>query len=64
MKSWCREVAVRRKVEIAFSGDLSGNLRLNVGLPLFRVLQGAVNSAIKHSGEKRQMHPYLLHLFC
>ena len=53
MKSWCREVAARRKIEIAFKSDLSGNLPLNVGLPLFRVLQEAVNNAIKHSGEKR-----------
>ena len=53
MKSWCREVADRRKIEIAFRSDLSGNLPLNVGLPLFRVLQEAVNNAIKHSGEQR-----------
>jgi len=53
MKSWCKEVADRRKIEIAFRSDYSGNLPLDVGLPLFRVLQEAVNNAIKHSGEKR-----------
>ena len=52
MKSWCREVADRRKVEIAFRSDSSGTLPLNLGLPLFRVLQEAVNNAIKHSGVK------------
>jgi PAS domain S-box-containing protein len=53
MKSWCKEVADRGKIEIAFITDFPGNLPLNVGLPLFRVLQEAVNNAIKHSGEKR-----------
>src|SRR5262249_38324898 len=53
MKSWCRELADRHKIEIAFRSDLSGNLPLDVGLPLFRVLQESVNNAIKHSGGKR-----------
>lgn len=53
MKSWCKEVAGRRKIEVAFSSDLSGHLALDVGLPLFRVLQEAVTNSIKHSGQKR-----------
>jgi len=53
MKSWCKEVADRHKIEVAFRNDCSGDLPLDVGLPLFRVLQGAVNNAIKYSGEKR-----------
>jgi PAS domain S-box-containing protein len=52
MKSWCKEVAVRHKIEVAFRSDFSGNLPLDVGLPLFRVLQEAVTNSIKHSGEK------------
>jgi PAS domain S-box-containing protein len=53
MKSWCREVAERHKSEVAFRSDFPGNLSLDIGLPLFRVLQEAVNNAIKHSGEKK-----------
>src|SRR5215813_7905000 len=53
MKSWCREVADRHKIAVEFKSNFSGNLPLDVGLPLFRVLQQAVNNAIKHSGEKR-----------
>src|SRR5262249_36530794 len=43
----------RHKIEVAFRSDFSGNLPLEDGLPLFRVLQEAVNNAVKHSGEKR-----------
>jgi PAS domain S-box-containing protein len=53
MKSWCNELAERHKIEISFRSDLSGSLPLEIGLPLFRVLQSAVNNAIKHSGGKR-----------
>src|SRR5262249_36017509 len=53
IKSWCREVGDRHRTEIAFRSEFSGNLPLDVGLPLFRVLQEAVNNAIKHSEEKR-----------
>src|SRR5439155_23551756 len=51
MKSWCKEVSDRRKIQVTFSNDFSGNLPLDVGIPLFRVLQQAVDNAIKHSGE-------------
>jgi PAS domain S-box-containing protein len=53
IKSWCREVADRHKIEVVFKSDFSGNLPLDIGLPLFRVLQEAVINSIKHSGEKR-----------
>jgi PAS domain S-box-containing protein len=53
MKSWCKEVAGRHKIEVAFRNDLSGSLPLDLGLPLFRVLQQAVDNAIKHSGVNR-----------
>ena len=53
MKSWCKEVAGRHKIEVEFGSNFSGNLPLDVGLPLFRVLQEAVNNSIKHSGDKR-----------
>jgi PAS domain S-box-containing protein len=53
MKSWCREFAERQKMEIDFRSDVSGVLPLALGLSLFRVLQEALNNAIKHSGVKR-----------
>jgi signal transduction histidine kinase len=53
MKSWCKEVSERHKIQVQFRSDLSGNLPLDIGLPLFRVLQETVNNAVKHSGEKR-----------
>lgn len=67
MKSWCREVAERHKSQLVFRSEFTGNLPLDLGLPLFRVLQEAVNNSIKHSGEKRvevQLweHPGEIHL--
>src|SRR5215471_13342240 len=53
MKSWCKEFAERQKVGIDFKTDVSKVLPLAVGLSLFRVLQEALNNAIKHSGVKR-----------
>jgi signal transduction histidine kinase len=53
MKSWCKEVSERHKIKVDFRSDFSGHLPLDIGLPLFRVLQETVNNAIKHSGEKR-----------
>ena len=53
MKSWCKEFAERHHFEIDFRSDVSGVLPLAVGLSLFRVLQEALNNAIKHSGVKR-----------
>ncbi|HXW55019.1 MAG TPA: PAS domain S-box protein, partial [Candidatus Cybelea sp.] len=53
MKSWCKEFAERQKLEIEFRSDASSILPLAVGISLFRVLQEALNNAIKHSGVKR-----------
>src|SRR6201997_5563434 len=53
MKSWCKEFAERQKMEINFRSDVCSILPLAVGLSLFRVLQEALNNAIKHSGMKR-----------
>jgi len=43
------EADMTRKLMDKFSGSLP----LDPGLPLFRVLQEAVNNSIKHSGQKR-----------
>ena len=53
MKSWCREFSERQKLEIDFRSDVPSALPLEVGLSLFRVLQEALNNAIKHSGVRR-----------
>jgi PAS domain S-box-containing protein len=53
MKSWCNEFNERRRMEIDFKTDVSDVLPLKVGIPLFRVLQEALNNAIKHSGVKQ-----------
>jgi PAS domain S-box-containing protein len=53
MKSWCKEFAERQKMEIDFRSDVSSVPVLEVGLPLFRVLQEALQNAAKHSGVRR-----------
>jgi PAS domain S-box-containing protein len=53
MKGWCRELGERQKVQIGFSQNVSTALPLEIGLPLFRVLQEAVHNSIKHSGTRR-----------
>jgi len=50
MKSWCKEFAERHKMEIDFRSDVPGAVPLQVGLPLFRVIQEALQNVIKHSG--------------
>ena len=52
IKSWCKEFGERLRVEIDFTSDVASVLPLQVGLSLFRVLQEALNNAIKHSGVK------------
>ena len=53
MKSWCKEFAERQKLEIEFSNDMSSALQPEIGVSLFRVLQEALQNAVKHSGVKR-----------
>jgi len=53
MKSWCKDFAERHKMEIDFESDVYSVLPLEVGLPLFRVLQEGLHNASKHSGVRR-----------
>jgi len=53
MKSLCREFSERQKMEVDFRSDVSSPLPFEIGLSLFRVLQEALNNAVKHSGVKR-----------
>jgi signal transduction histidine kinase len=52
-KTFCREFAAQRKVEIDFrSHDLASHVHLEISFPLFRVLQEALLNSEKHSGER------------
>jgi PAS domain S-box-containing protein len=53
MKSWCKEFTERQKMDIDFKSELRSVLPLDVGRPLFRVLQEALHNSFKHSGVKR-----------
>jgi PAS domain S-box-containing protein len=53
IKSWCKEFAGRQKIEIDFKSDVSSVLPIEIGLTLFRVLQEALQNAVKHSGVKK-----------
>lgn len=51
---FCRELSDQKEVEIEFhSENVQRELPQEISLPLFRVLQEAVQNAIKHSGSKR-----------
>ena len=50
-KSFCREVSEKSKVEVVFRhSDIPTSLPKEVSLCLFRVLQEALQNAVKHSG--------------
>jgi PAS domain S-box-containing protein len=53
MKSWCKEFAERQKVDVDFKSDVRSVLALDIGRPLFRVLQEALHNSFKHGGVKR-----------
>jgi PAS domain S-box-containing protein len=51
---FCRELSVQQKVEINFSHEgIPRNLPKEISLCLFRVLQEALQNAVKHSGERQ-----------
>jgi len=53
IRSWCKEFAERQRTEIDFKSDVPTAVPLEIGVSLFRVLQEALNNAIKHSGVRR-----------
>jgi PAS domain S-box-containing protein len=53
IKSWCKEFGERQAMEIDFKSDVSTVVPFDVGISLFRVLQEALQNALKHSGVKR-----------
>ena len=49
----CSEVSARHKVEVAFTHkDVPGTVRPDIALCLFRVLQEALQNAVRHSGAR------------
>jgi PAS domain S-box-containing protein len=51
-KSFCRDLSEQHQVQIDFShSDIPRDLSKEISLCLFRVLQEAVQNAVKHSGE-------------
>jgi PAS domain S-box-containing protein len=49
--SYCKELSEQHKVRIEFShSDIPRTLRMEISLCLFRVLQEALQNAVKHSG--------------
>jgi PAS domain S-box-containing protein len=53
MRGFCRELAEQRDVNIDFTdNDVPDSVSLPVSLCLFRVLQEALNNAVKHSGAR------------
>ena len=53
IKSWCKEFGERHRMQIDFNSNVSSALPLEVGVPLFRVLQEALHNVIKHSGVRQ-----------
>ena len=53
MKSWSKDFAERQKLELDFIADVRSPLPPEIGVSLFRVLQEALQNAVKHSGAKR-----------
>jgi PAS domain S-box-containing protein len=53
IKSWCKEFGERHGMQIDFKSNVSSVLPLEVGVPLFRVLQEALHNVIKHSGVRQ-----------
>jgi PAS domain S-box-containing protein len=53
-KSFCKELSDQQKVEVEFShSNIPRNLIYDIELCLFRVLQEALQNAVKHSGARR-----------
>jgi signal transduction histidine kinase len=53
-KSFCKEISDQQRVEVEFShSNIPRNLTYDVELCLFRVLQEALQNAVKHSGTRR-----------
>jgi PAS domain S-box-containing protein len=55
IKSWCTEFGERHKMEVDFRTNVVSALPAEVGVPLLRVVQEALQNAVKHSGVKQAL---------
>jgi PAS domain S-box-containing protein len=53
IRGFCSEVSARHKVEVDFTQDVTGTVRPDIALCLFRVLQEALQNAVRHSAAAR-----------
>ena len=54
IRDFCSEVSARHKVDVDFTHqDVPGTVRPDIALCLFRVLQEALQNAVRHSGAAR-----------
>jgi PAS domain S-box-containing protein len=53
LRGWCTEFAERHRIEVDFSDDVSSVVPFEVALCFLRVLQEALNNAVKHGRAKR-----------
>ncbi len=54
MRGFCKELSERQKVKIEFThDDISSRMPQEISICLFRVLQEALQNAVKHSGARR-----------
>ena len=53
IRSWCKEFAERQLLNIDLKSDVQSVIPIEIGLPLFRVLQEALHNCTKHSGAKQ-----------
>jgi signal transduction histidine kinase len=53
MNSWTKEFAQRQNFKVEFTADVLSPLPPEIGITLFRVLQEALQNAVKHSGAKQ-----------
>lgn len=53
MRSWSKDFAERQKLVLDFTSDVRNPMPPEIGVSLFRVLQEALQNAVKHSGVKR-----------
>jgi PAS domain S-box-containing protein len=51
--NWCTDFGERHKILITFSSDVQTRLPHQIGISLFRIVQAALQNALKHSGTTR-----------
>ena len=53
LRNWITDFARRQNLEVDFTADVRSSMPAEIGVTFFRVLQEALQNAVKHSGGKR-----------